>query len=102
MKATKNRPELCTEASHDDLLHHYLRGAQQTVQSVDQLGNFLMGFGVLALGYLLNSDLSAATAVFGSASQAHAATARPESAGCVARPSRSEDRVSPRALPALP
>lgn len=59
-------PPLCERATHDDLLQHYLRGAQQTVQSIDQLGNFLMGFGVLALGYLLNADLSPATQVFGS------------------------------------
>ena len=46
---------------HRDLLRHYLDGAQETVGSVDQLGNFLMGFGVLALGYLLNADLGVAT-----------------------------------------
>jgi hypothetical protein len=56
-----------SELRHDDLLLHYVRGAQGTLQSIDQLGNFLMGFGVLALGYLLQADLSAATAVLGAA-----------------------------------
>lgn len=56
---------MCTEARHDDLLLHYVDGAQRTVGSVDQLGNFLMGFGVLALGYLLNADLALATKALG-------------------------------------
>jgi hypothetical protein len=53
--------ELCEDVRHDDLLLHYLSGAQRTVESIDQLGNFLMGFGVLALGYLLNASLKPAT-----------------------------------------
>lgn len=56
--------------SHDDrldesaparraLLLHYVAEGPRTIDSVDQLGNFLMGFGVLALGYLLQAELSA-------------------------------------------
>lgn len=56
-----------TSSPRGDLLRHYLDGAQQTVGSVDQLGNFLMGFGVLALGYLLNADLGLATSALGGA-----------------------------------
>ena len=57
--------EICDEARYEDLLLHYVGGAQLTAVNVDQLGNFLMGFGVLSLGYLLNADLSRATAVLG-------------------------------------
>jgi len=53
--------ELCHQTRHDDLLLHYLNGAQRTIESIDQLGNFLMGFGVLALGYLLNANLQPVT-----------------------------------------
>ena len=70
MTATRNR-ELCEDLTHDDLLRHYVQGAQMTVGSIDQLGNFLMGFGVLALGYLLNADLAPATSVFGVAGAGH-------------------------------
>jgi len=45
------------DLTHAHLLLHYVDGSQRTIESVDQLGNFLMGFGVLALGYLLNADL---------------------------------------------
>lgn len=41
------------------LLLHYVGEGPRTIDSVDQLGNFLMGFGVLALGYLLQAELSA-------------------------------------------
>lgn len=51
-----------SNVTRDHLLLHYVQAAPQTVASVDQLGNFLMGFGVLALGYLLQADLSPATA----------------------------------------
>lgn len=50
-----------SSVTRDHLLLHYVQAAPQTVASVDQLGNFLMGFGVLALGYLLQADLGAAT-----------------------------------------
>ena len=42
-----------------DLLLHYVAEGPRTIDSVDQLGNFLMGFGVLALGYLLQAELRA-------------------------------------------
>jgi hypothetical protein len=61
--------------SSDDLLRHYVDAAPHTVASIDQLGNFLMGFGVLALGYLLQVDLSAATRVVHAASLAGAVAA---------------------------
>jgi len=67
--------ELCEATRHDDLLLHYVNGAQRTVESVDQLGNFLMGFGVLALGYLLNADLSVATAALGVGAAGHQVSA---------------------------
>lgn len=51
-----------SELGRDELLRHYVASAPHTLESVDQLGNFLMGFGVLALGYLLNANLNAATA----------------------------------------
>lgn len=51
---------LCPEATHEHLLRHYVEAAPQTVLSVDQLGNFLMGFGVLSMGYMLQADLSPA------------------------------------------
>jgi hypothetical protein len=51
---------LCPDVTHQDLLRHYVDKAPDTVLSVDQLGNFLMGFGVLAMGYMLQADLSAA------------------------------------------
>lgn len=54
-------PSLCPEVRTDHLLRHYVDAAPQTVASIDQLGNFLMGFGVLALGYLLQVDVSSAT-----------------------------------------
>jgi hypothetical protein len=54
-------PSLCPEVRTDHLLRHYVDAAPQTVASIDQLGNFLMGFGVLALGYLLQVDVSGAT-----------------------------------------
>jgi hypothetical protein len=40
-----------------ELLLHYVAEGPRTIDSVDQLGNFLMGFGVLALGYLLQAEL---------------------------------------------
>jgi len=52
------RAEVHGRLSYDDLLLHYATGAQHSVQSVDQLGNFLMGFGVLSLGYLLQADVA--------------------------------------------
>lgn len=64
MRAVRDET-LCPETTHTHLLMHYVHGAQQTVQSIDQLGNFLMGFGVLALGYLLNQDLDVATRALG-------------------------------------
>ncbi len=64
MHAVKD-PTLCPETTHTHMLLQYVHGAQQTVQSIDQLGNFLMGFGVLALGYLLNQDLGVATRALG-------------------------------------
>ncbi|MCW8140009.1 MAG: hypothetical protein KIT58_14015 [Planctomycetota bacterium] len=48
------------QVQNEDLLRHYVEAAPQTVLSVDQLGNFLMGFGVLAMGYMLQADLSPA------------------------------------------
>ncbi len=51
---------LCPTIQHEDLLRHYVESAPQTVLSVDQLGNFLMGFGVLSMGYMLNADLAPA------------------------------------------
>lgn len=45
------------DLNRTDLLEHYLGGALRSVESVDQLGNFLLGFGVLALGYLLSAQL---------------------------------------------
>lgn len=51
---------LCPDVTHQDLLRHYVDKAPETVLSVDQLGNFLMGFGVLAMGYMLQADLTAA------------------------------------------
>lgn len=62
------------DLSHDDLLHHYLGGALRTVESVDQLGNFLLGFGVLALGYLLSAELGTAIQALGSAQRGLALT----------------------------
>ncbi|MGE0713016.1 MAG: hypothetical protein AB7N76_07980 [Planctomycetota bacterium] len=59
--------ELCQAVGYEHLLLHYLSGAQGTIESIDQLGNFLMGFGVLALGYLLNQDLGLATRRIGAA-----------------------------------
>jgi hypothetical protein len=53
---------LCPETTHQDLLQHYVESAPNTVLSVDQLGNFLMGFGVLAMGYMLQADLGPAVA----------------------------------------
>lgn len=44
------------EPSHE-LLLHYVGEGPRTVDSVDQLGNFLMGFGALALGYMLQVEL---------------------------------------------
>lgn len=61
-------PPICESTTHDDLLRHYLSGSLRTVESVDQLGNFLMGFGVLSLGYLLNAELAPATTQLGTAS----------------------------------
>lgn len=58
-------PPICESTTHDDLLRHYLTGSLRTVESVDQLGNFLMGFGVLALGYLLQVELTPATSQLG-------------------------------------
>ncbi|MBL4847167.1 MAG: hypothetical protein JKY65_16735 [Planctomycetes bacterium] len=63
---TAQRP-LCETARHEDLLRHYLSGSLRTVESVDQLGNFLMGFGVLTLGYLLNAEVGRAAAAIGGA-----------------------------------
>lgn len=51
---------LCPAVQHEDLLRHYVAAAPQTVISVDQLGNFLMGFGVLSMGYMLQADLQPA------------------------------------------
>jgi hypothetical protein len=53
---------LCPETKHEDLLRHYVDSAPQTILSVDQLGNFLMGFGVLSMGYMLEADLGPALA----------------------------------------
>lgn len=62
-----SRRHATPEVAHPDLLLHYLQGAQRTVEAIDQLGNFLMGFGVLALGYLLQADLTPATHLLGRA-----------------------------------
>ncbi|TNE44327.1 MAG: hypothetical protein EP343_31760 [Deltaproteobacteria bacterium] len=43
--------------SREALLHHYVQEGVQVLQGLDNLGNFLMGFGVLVLGYLLNAQL---------------------------------------------
>lgn len=58
------------ELARRDLLLHYVHEAPRTIDSVDQLGNFLMGFGVLALGWLLQVDLAAPLAAL------HAAPAK--------------------------
>lgn len=69
-------PPVCDDLRHDQLLLHYVDGAQHTVQSVDQLGNFLMGFGVLALGFMLQADLhTAAAALDGGAARIVTVTA---------------------------
>jgi hypothetical protein len=57
--------EICDQLTHDDLLRHYVDTTPKTLESIDQLGNFLMGFGVLALGYLLQAELGAATEAVG-------------------------------------
>ena len=40
-----------------ELLKHYVSEGTKVLQGLDNLGNFLMGFGVLMLGYLLNSNM---------------------------------------------
>lgn len=50
--------ERAPEPLHPELLLHYVEGAQKTAESIDQLGNFLMGLGALTLGYLLQTDLA--------------------------------------------
>lgn len=45
------------QLSRDTLLQHYVQESVQVLQGLDNLGNFLMGFGVLVLGYLLNAQL---------------------------------------------
>ena len=54
MSQMENQSELL---SKDNLLKYYVKEGTQVLQSLDNLGNFLMGFGVLMLGYLLNVNL---------------------------------------------
>lgn len=44
--------------NRQELLKYYVQEGTQIFQSLDNLGNFLMGFGVLMLGYLLNVNLT--------------------------------------------
>ncbi len=44
--------------NRQELLKYYVHEGTQIFQSLDNLGNFLMGFGVLMLGYLLNVNLN--------------------------------------------
>lgn len=41
----------------NELLKHLVQEGSQVLQNLDNLGNFMMGFGVLVLGYLLNVNL---------------------------------------------
>ena len=49
--------ERAEEQAPRELLLHYVAEGPRTIDSVDQLGNFLMGFGALALGYMLQVEL---------------------------------------------
>ncbi|MCO5170295.1 MAG: hypothetical protein M9894_28500 [Planctomycetes bacterium] len=69
---TTHDDALCPDVRTEDLLRHYVESAPQTVLSVDQLGNFLMGFGVLSMGYMLQADLSPAVLALKGPVGAHA------------------------------
>lgn len=45
------------EKSQQELLKHFVQESVHVLQGLDNLGNFLMGFGMVMLGYLLNAKL---------------------------------------------
>ena len=55
-KFTKVQENL-SALSREELLKYYTKEGTEVIQGLDNLGNFLMGFGILVLGYLLNCNL---------------------------------------------